>query len=49
MGETLVIAVLSALLVAAIGREVYGFVRWKRQRDRMERQEWARVIRLLRD
>jgi hypothetical protein len=49
MGETLVIAAVSTLLVAAVGREVYGFVQWKRQKDRMERHEWARVIRLLRD
>ena len=48
MGETLVIGAISTLLVAAAGREVYGFVQWKRQRQRMENQEWARVIRLLR-
>jgi hypothetical protein len=49
MGETLVIAGLSTLLVAAAGREVYGFVRWKQQVNRMDKREWARVIRLLRD
>ena len=49
MGESFVIGALSTLLVAAAGREVYGFVRWRQQMKRMERQEWARVIRLLRD
>jgi hypothetical protein len=49
MGESLVIAAISILLIAAISREVYGFVRWKRQQQRMEKHEWARVIRVLRD
>jgi hypothetical protein len=40
---------LAILLCAGIGREVLEFVRWKRRLNRMERKEWARVVRLLRE
>jgi hypothetical protein len=47
-GEMALLAVIGIALVGGIGREVYGFVRWKRQLSRMDAREWARVVQLLR-
>lgn len=48
---------LDAFLIAAVGvgvgglliREAWSFLLWKRSLDRLERKEWARVVKTLRN
>ena len=47
-GEWVLLSVLFVGVESGIGREVYEFVRWKRQLNHTDVGEWARVVQLLR-
>ena len=47
-GELVLVAMIGMALAAGMGREVHGFMRWKRQLSRTDAREWARVVQLLR-
>ena len=48
-GEIFLILSLLALILCCVGREVYYFYRWKKcDARRMNRDEWSRVIRMIR-
>jgi hypothetical protein len=48
-GELILLSVLSTLIVSSAAREAYHFFRWKRELGRMDKGEWSRVIRMIRD
>lgn len=48
-GDIILVAGIGSAVAGILFREVWSFFRWKRSLGRMERDEWSRVVRLLRE
>ena len=48
-GELLLLTALSLAIVTCAAREAYRFFRWSRDVSRLDKGEWSRVIRMIRE
>ena len=48
-GEAVLLGGISVVITGLLLREVWCFLKWKRSLGRMDRQEWTRLVQILRN